>query len=252
MATLLLDLGNSFFKWAVLSGDDFTHSGSGQHRGKSLARSLSKQWQELPTPERVLVSNVAGARATEIVTQCAKEQWGIQPELLRAKAKALGVRNAYRNPDQLGMDRWAALIGGYHLVSAAACIVDCGTALTIDALDRSGQHLGGLIMPGLGMMREFLLKNVPGIAEAKQKESAGGTALLAQDTKQAIAGGSLYAAVAAIDRVSNDVRTELKSPMELILTGGDAPQVAPLLRGPWRHEPQLVLKGMALIAQQGS
>jgi type III pantothenate kinase len=111
----------------------------------------------------------------------------------------------------------------------------------------SGQHLGGLIVPGLGMMRDALYAGTEGVQESVAESLAGG--LLACDTAGAVEGGSLYAVVAFIDRVCTDMEKELDEPMTCLLTGGDATDILPLLNVEVEHEPLLVLQGLALTAE---
>ena len=86
------------------------------------------------------------------------ERWDLQPEYIRVTKRACGVTNAYDVAADLGVDRWAALVGAHQGSSGPVCIVDCGTAITIDALSPAGEHLGGLIMPGITMLAELLVR----------------------------------------------------------------------------------------------
>lgn len=250
MTILLADIGNSRLKWTCLDREAFTCSGQAEQRGVGLAQDVEAAWSGLPRPERVLVSNVGGPQVGEALREWAREAWDLTPEFISSPKSARGVTNAYRDPGTLGTDRWAALVGAHAEISGDVCIIDCGTAITIDVLAADGQHLGGLIMPGLGMMRRCLVDQAHGIERQDQPGSVGDIALLARDTTQAVAGGTLYATVAVIDRVSADIAADLGADTSLVLTGGDSAQILPLLRGPCRHEPQLVLKGLAVIARQ--
>ena len=159
--------------------------------------------------------------------------------------------NAYVEPQRLGSDRWAALIGAHAAVSGPLCVVDCGSAVTLDALDVKGQHLGGLIIPGLDMMRGALINNTSGIHEQALARGEGEVSVLARDTQGAVTGGVLYTLIAVIDRVTADLAADLQSPLTRVITGGDAERLLPLLAGPYRHEPELVLQGLAIVAESG-
>lgn len=246
---LLVDVGHARVKWASLAGDTFQFGGSSGLAGlgfEDLAQSL---WSDLPSPERVVISNVAGAERGAALRQWCAATWGIQPEVVVPQSHALGVRNAYAEPRQLGADRWAALVAARSKAEGAACIVDCGTAMTIDALSPSGEHLGGLIVPGLNMMHRALVDDVRGIQEALGIKVQSRPALLARDTGGGIAAGTMYAAVALIDRVAEDLAAEIETEPTCFITGGDAGRVLPLLAGPWVHEAHLVLDGLARIAR---
>src|SRR3569832_603245 len=129
------------------------------------------------------------------------------------------------------------------------CIVDAGTAITLDDLSTDGHHLGGLIMPGIELMRRSLLERSEGIRAATASPERGDITLLARDTQSGVDGGTLYAAVAAIDRVMQDVGTELGETLTRVITGGDAERLLTLLHGQYHHVPDLVLHGLAIIAE---
>lgn len=243
---LLLDVGNTRMKWAALeTGGTFIPVGSLVHAGQDLAALVDAAWRAMPQPDRVVVSNVAGPAFAAALRDWTRASWGVEPYFVIAPPKGWGVTNAYIEPHRLGTDRWAALVAVHHLVKAPACIVDCGTAITIDALAENGEHLGGLIVPGLSMMRHALVTNTRGIPD----EGEGVVALLARSTRDAVTGGTLYAAVAVIDRVIGDVTAELARPVTCVITGGDAERVMSLLAAKCRYEPDLVLHGLKIIAE---
>jgi type III pantothenate kinase len=244
---LLLDIGNSFIKWCWLDDGQLFDVGEVLHADDELARVLDDEWRDLPQPTAVWVSNVAGDELAEALGQWLQQRWGLLPHYATSSEAWGEVRNAYDEPGRLGVDRWLALLAAYEISKQAVCIIDCGTAITVDVMASSGQHLGGLIVPGLGMMRDSLYAGTDGVQKAVAESPASG--LLACDTAGAVEGGSLYAAVAFIDRVCADMEKELDEPMTCILTGGDALDILPLLNAELEHEPTLVLQGLALIAE---
>lgn len=242
---LLLDVGNTRMKWATLEAGTLISGGSITHAGQDLAALADAAWRVLPPPDRIVVSNVAGPTFAAALREWTRASWNIEPYFVIAPPKGWGLTNAYIEPHRLGSDRWAALVAVHHLLKGPACIVDCGTAITIDVLAENGVHLGGLIVPGLSMMRCALVKNTSGIPD----EDEGAVALLARSTRDAVTGGTLYAAVAVIDRVLADVAVELACPVACVITGGDAERVMPLLAARCRYEPDLVLRGLKIIAE---
>jgi type III pantothenate kinase len=148
------------------------------------------------------------------------------------------------------VDRWLAMLAAWNLLRGPVCVIDCGTALTVDALDANGQHLGGLIVPGLGMMRDSLLEGTDGIAYDSSAGEESSDSLLAHSTRSGVEVGSLYALLAFIDRVMTDLQQELGDEMQCILTGGDAAELAPLLAREVLQQPQLVLDGLALLVTE--
>jgi type III pantothenate kinase len=243
--TLLIDLGNSSLKWAWLQAGGLgpieraPYVNIGGEPGFS-PDCLPAQ----PEPERVLISAVAAPELVKAVQSWVFNQWGLEPEILKAEASALGVTSGYDNPSQLGVDRWIALVAAHHAVQGPACVVDCGTAITIDVIAGDGQHLGGLILPGIGLMREALKNDtaIPWVEKGNREE------LFAADTGSAVAAGGLNAAVALVEKVMVRSTERLGERPVLLLTGGDAEQLLGVLREPARSEPDLVMEGMALIA----
>jgi type III pantothenate kinase len=157
----------------------------------------------------------------------------------------LGVTNRYHEPATLGADRWAALIAARQQSQAAQCVVDCGTAMTVDALSAAGEFLGGVILPGISMARAALLANTQGIRVAEGDEGS----CLARATGDGVAAGSVFGLAGAIERIVAEQRRALGADARVLVTGGDAPRLLPLLRGSVTHEPELVLKGLKLIAE---
>jgi type III pantothenate kinase len=245
---LLVDIGNARIKWAV-QGENGWQSGEPQLRqGRAFKDVARPAWKALDDPQRVIVSNVAGADYERSVRTWVKRRWKINPEFLRPEAHGCGVTNAYSTPERLGADRWACLLAAHAHYAGPAVVIDCGTAITIDALARDGAHLGGLIVPGLDLMTTALTSNAPGVR--LDGPGVRETSLLGHSTETAVSGGVLYTAVSLVDRVFMDLRAELGKAVALLLTGGDAERILPLLSCQPVHEPELVLKGLAVYAEE--
>ncbi|GMR08013.1 MAG: type III pantothenate kinase [Gammaproteobacteria bacterium] len=255
---LLVDAGNSAIKWCLLDTTDMKldDTQSAYYKDdEDDAAMFDEIWQDLAAPEQVVISNVVDDEFGENVTQWCQSQWEITPEIILSREQAHGVTNAYTHPEKLGTDRWAAMISGWNRFNKACCIVDCGSAITIDVLSNDGKHMGGLIVPGLAMMQQVLLDET-GISsgiETNNKyigdENVGDeVSLLANDTGSGIHGGTVYAAVALIDRVMADLTNEAELDVICVLTGGDAYRLLPLLSTECIHEPDLVVHGLAIFA----
>lgn len=250
---LLVDAGNTRIKWAGLEGAVLQSGAAVLRRdGAEDVDSLATLWAALPVPQRLLIASVAGPEFGARIGAWTKKFWGLAPEFVTAQAEAFGVTNAYTEPQRLGVDRWLALIAARRLAAGPVCVVDCGTALTVDVLAEDGAHLGGLIIPGLGLMRRALLEKTAGIEAAIGELSREEVSLLAKDTRSGVMGGTLYATIAVIDRIVQDVTEAIGSELTCVLTGGDAEAVRPLLPAGFRHEPELVLKGLAIVAEAQS
>jgi|SRR3990172_2807470 type III pantothenate kinase len=241
---LLIDLGNTRLKWA--SSDPVWQVGAAALRGREIAELLNDTWRELPTPTAVFMVSVADRQASEAVEQWVQAHWRLGVYRALPQAEQLGVTNRYRDPATLGADRWVALIGAHATIAnSAACVVDCGTAVTVDALTAAGEFAGGIIFPGLGLLRQALTGGTAHIRASDGDESS----CLARGTGDAVAAGSLYGLAGAIERVCEEFEQALGEPMKLLITGGDADHLAAHLRRPARRIPDLVLRGLDRIAQ---
>lgn len=239
---LLIDCGNSRLKWAY-AGAGAWQSQALPHAGASLADVARRAFAEATQPESIWISCVAGAEPCAALARALAERFGVTPHLVHATPAAAGVGNRYIRPEQLGADRWTALIGARGLTQAACMVVDCGTAVTADALSAAGEFVGGVIFPGLNLARASLARAAPALDVAP----GAADTCLARGTADAIAAGTRFAIAGAIERVAREFEAAL-GPVELIVTGGDAPLVLPLLTRSVRHEPDLVLKGLARLA----
>ncbi len=245
---LLLDIGNSRIKWAR-SVDDVLETGEPLMReNKTFKDLVPAAWLAMDAPERVVIVSVAGATFNKSIRTWVKRTWRIDCEFMVSSAAACGVTNAYIQPERLGADRWAALLAAHDLYTTPVCLVDCGSAVTIDAIDAAGHHLGGLIVPGLDMMERALTTRTAGVKF--ENAPSGEVSLLARDTETAVHGGALYTLVALIDRVYSDLGHELGRAARRVITGGDAQRILPLLASPPDHQPDLVLHGLAVHVRE--
>ena len=240
---LVLDAGNSRLKWAESRPDGWFPGSSFPLTGDAPP----VEWQALARPERVVGGSVAGASAGERIAAWTRAQWGREPEWLGSTAEAFGVRNAYREPARLGIDRWAALLSAHRAELAPVCIVDCGSAITVDVLARDGRHLGGWIAPGRGMMGQCLLT---GTADIRFETVASGSpgALFGRDTAEAVEGGTRAALAGLVERALRAADTLCEDSVACLFTGGDAEWLAPGISRPCRIVPDLVLRGLAQLA----
>jgi type III pantothenate kinase len=245
---LLVDIGNARIKWAVQESGSWK-TGEPLMRQQRAFKDLARPaWKELGTPARVIVSSVAGEDYRKSVHTWVKRRWKVIPEFLHAEAHQCGVSNAYSAPERLGSDRWANLLGVHAHYKGPAVVIDCGTAITIDAIAGDGTHLGGLIVPGMDLMTTALTGGAAGVQI--QEKDRQEVSLLGRSTEAAVSGGVLYAAVSLIDRVSLDLKLELGNAASILLTGGDAIRILPLLSSKPDYDPDLVLKGLAVFAEE--
>lgn len=242
---LLIDAGNTRIKWALAAPGAalgaWHAQGAHMHADAADFPPALCAALEAGTVERVLVANVAGQSVRGMLAGwLAAPQPGIQPqniEWFASVPQRAGVRNAYRNPMQLGCDRFAAAIGAHALCPGKAIVVaNCGTATTIDAITADGTFLGGMILPGLGLMASSLAKNTAQLPQVKPGKLPEG---FADNTDDAILSGCLAAQAGAIERAF-----ELHQAVECIISGGAAPYVAPAVPVPHRHVDNIVMIGL--------
>jgi type III pantothenate kinase len=246
---LLVDIGNSRVKWATLDGGRLGEQQAGCHAGWT-----QDDWQRslfaVPGIEDVVVASVSDAPSAALDAAAAVAT-GRRAIFVTTSAQAAGVRNAYREPRLLGVDRWLAVIAGHASIRGDCCIADVGTAATFDAVTASGEHLGGFIVPGPGLMVRSLHGGTADLAGHSAASGEAGSAPLADNTRDAIERGCRLAVAALIDRGLADVESRLGTRAVLLLTGGGAPAVAPLLRSRATLVPDLVLRGIAVLAGAG-
>lgn len=240
---LLVDLGNSRLKW-VLNAPGRWELGMALHQGEDMTRLLDEAWDALEAPQRIVMTSVAAKETRQALEQWATRRWSLMPYVVQAQRAQLGVTNGYHEPAALGADRWAALIGARALAQAPACIVDCGTAVTVDALSADGVFLGGAIFPGLRLLRQSLAQGAAALPLAPGDD----TSCLARATADGIAAGTMLGLLGAIERMLVEQQKALGPGMQVFLTGGDAPLLAARLTQPAIVIPDLVLKGLARIA----
>lgn len=236
---LALDAGNSRIKWGCYENGNWLKTGVLAH---AEIESLQSILSGLPKPQKIVVSNVAGAD-THAGIEAAIAQFGTTAIWPKPSERACGVSNGYDDPSQLGSDRWAALIGARREQAGAVLVVNAGTALTIDTLTQRGAFLGGLILPGIGMMMRAL---TTGTAHAHA--IYGDFSTFPTKTRDAVYSGAVNAALGAIERMRAALAAKGTSPT-CVITGGAAPALLPHLALPAREIPQLVLLGLATIAE---
>ncbi len=239
---LLIDIGNSRLKWATANGLDI-ESGIPINNAELNREALVLNWQALQPPNRIAIASVGANRLLALVESVANELWpSISILIARSEAESFGVRNAYPEPQKLGVDRWLNMIAGYNLYRKALCIVGCGTAITLDCVDSTGKHLGGLICPGLRLMRSALTTGTANLQPVFTEYPKG----LATFTDAAISNGTLAAASGLVEQVLKNYSEDFG----LLLTGGDADLVAAQIERKMIVQPDLVLIGLALVLQR--
>ena len=250
---LLLDLGNTRLKWAWSPGEGLVGAGHATHRNHGLPAALTELLRDSAVPDEVRVANVAGPAAGKLVAEAVFARFGFSPVFARSRAAAYGLKNGYREPAQLGVDRWLAMCAAWRKRPGPLCVVDAGTAVTLDVIAADGTHSGGLIFPGVALMVAALRQETgdldqfagPGFSPEMPTICAADRDALGTDTADAIRLGVARACVALV--ADSLARLNSKAgAAQLVITGGDGAQFARLLDAPAAYDPDLVLEGLAL------
>jgi len=244
---LLLDIGNTRVKWATLQRGQLSTGLPMQHRGQPLPSLWDTLWHDLPAPQRLVVASVAPPEVNASLLAWASSRWAITPEFASSAAQACGVINGYRQPEKLGVDRWLALIGARQLPRGRPlCVIDCGTALTVDILATDGMHLGGWISPGLDMMRQELLQGAA-LLSCAMDEMAVTQHGFGRTTTEALLIGTEQAAAGLVTRALLLTQNLLGEVPVCVITGGGAEMLLQLLPPDTLIVSDLVLRGLAAL-----
>lgn len=244
---LTIDIGNSGVKWGIWQEGLLILAEDGYYEKESLHGMFDEIFSGAPKQDAVWISCVAGPDVEQAVSEWIGKKWSIEPVFLRTTSELGGVFNMYPDPEEHGADRWAALLGAKKLYATATCIIDVGTAVTVDLMDAGGVHRGGRIMPGLDMMRNSLLQNTAGVQSID-----GDCPGFAINTADAVTSGTLHMLQAGLLEVCESAKERLGGDMRVVLTGGMAEKMLPLLgRAENVHlEPHLVLYGLYYASEQ--
>ena len=260
-SVLLIDIGNTRIKWARWHPGRLSRMQAAFHAGwgrKDYEQHLFGHSRRSSSgDEQVIVASVAGARVNRLLAAAARRAWNARARFIATSRRAAGVTTRYRETWRLGVDRFAGVVGARSFLGpTGACVINAGTAVTIDLLDSKGVHLGGAILPGPRLMVSSLLGGTAGI-EARARENAnrrrrgrpgGHAALFARSTRDAIEEGARYAVAAAVDRAVLEGRRVLGRTPRVLLTGGGVEELEPLIRARHVRVPDLVLRGIAAQA----
>jgi len=234
---LAVDCGNSRLKWGLHDQSGWIRTGSVPLSG--LAK-LKSTWKTISPADRIVVANVAGQSTRRRLEKVLSRQVAA-PIWVMARRRQCGVTNGYGKPAQLGADRWAALIGAWSMLRGPCLVVAAGTATTVDTLKSDGTFAGGMILPGVELMKQSLAHNTAGLPLARGRFSD-----TPRNTADAIESGCLLAQAGAIERAF----AAMEPGAACVLAGGAAGRIAPHLSIPVHLADNLVLEGLVRIANE--
>lgn len=249
MSFLAIDVGNTRLKWAL-----YAHPQPGAAvlaQGAVFLETIDDladtEWKHLPVPDSMLGSCVAGDAVRRRVRE-QMELWDdLEPRWVIPSAADGGVTNGYDHPNRLGADRWISLIGARHRAVAGgtprpALVVMVGTAVTVDAIDTDGRFIGGLILPGFGLMLKALE-----MGTANLKVPTGEVVDFPTNTSDALMSGGANAIAGAIERQHRKLIARTGAEPLLLMTGGAAVKLAPITDLKFETVDSLIFDGLLAL-----
>lgn len=234
MPKLLIDVGNTRFKWCL---DNLEEVFQFPYNIETLESQLTQIFSNIDTPIEVLLASVAHPSVNDIIISWCKKYWSTSLYEVKSTDTFPNLVNGYRKPKQLGVDRILSMVAARRCCQKSFCLVDSGTATTIDYVDENGQHLGGFILPGLDMMRESLFEHT----SIPQDSELSNNDVLGQDTPSCVAMGSRLSVIALAERNFQAEKSEL------FLTGGNSAILAPLFTCQPKEMKHMVLHGLSTL-----
>ncbi|ABM57916.1 type III pantothenate kinase [Verminephrobacter eiseniae] len=251
MTFLAIDVGNTRLKWALY---DAPRAGAalrahGVEFLDHIDRLAEGSWARLPPPGHMLGCVVAGDAVKRRVQE-QMEIWDVTPSWVVASAQEAGLSNGYDHPSRLGADRWVAMIGARQHVLARGparplVLVMVGTAVTVECVDAQGRFIGGLILPGHGIMLRALESGTAGL-----HVPTGEVRLFPTNTSDALTSGGTYAIAGAVERMVQHVIAHCGTEPICLMTGGAGWKVAPSMTRPFELLENLIFDGLLEIAMR--
>lgn len=246
--TLLIDAGNSALKWAVTDAGEFSNMLTKHYTDNVTADFFIESWKSLDKPITIIACCVAQKQVWQALVSACHELWEMDIHKVESLSKGYGLVNAYDIASDLGSDRWSAMIGAYHIADSAFIVIDAGSALTIDMVNESGQHLGGYIIPGVNTMSKSLGMYTAQVNVDTDQNSTPSLSL-GRSTKECVEAGIYLSMVKMIESVFEKESKQVKS-LQCFITGGDAKVIADLLSFKCVMMPDIVVRGLAEIQKK--
>ncbi len=234
-----MDVGNSGVKWRLVEKGAVTARGKYQSGDTA---SLHALYAIDKAPSEIWISSVGGEEAQEDLAKILVDKWGVAPWFARTQRETSGLVNSYAEPERMGVDRWLAMLGARARISGRTCVVDAGSATTIDIIAADGLHEGGYIIPGPALMERALLLDTDRV---RFSEDAAYELRPGKSTAEAVRHGVALAQAGAVAMALEQQGIENR---QLIFCGGGGDALRVLLDSPGQWAPDLVLEGLALMA----
>lgn len=251
MTLLALDVGNTRLKWALY--DAPTVGAPLLAQGAQFLENIEKlaegDWQGLPAP-RWVVGCIVAADAVRRRVEEQLDAWDVAPQWVVSSGAEAGLINGYDHPARLGSDRWVAMIGARQRLLAQGparpcVVVMVGTAVTVEAIDAQGRFLGGIILPGHGIMLRALESGTAGL-----HVPTGEVRDFPTNTSDALTSGGTFAIAGAVQRMVDNLQRHCGQTPVVYMTGGAGWKMAPSMSVPCELVDSLIFDGLLEIAQQ--
>jgi len=252
MAFLAIDIGNTRLKWSLY---DAARPGAalvahGAEFLDHIERLAEGPWADLSAPTSMLGCVVAGDAVRRRAEEQVVERFDCSPRWVVSSVAEAGIVNGYDHPTRLGADRWVAMIGARHRMFSQGparpmVVVMIGTAVTVEAVDTHGRFLGGLILPGHGIMLRALESGTAGL-----HVPTGDVREFPTNTSDALTSGGTYAIAGAVDRMVQHVRAHCGAEPACYMTGGAGWKMAPSMNGDFELVDSLIMDGLLVIAEE--
>ncbi len=238
-----IDAGNTNLKWRLSLGGQVLASGRSDTTFSVIDEEIERLGCGL---SRCRLASVAGDALVARVQAWVHGRYSVRVEEAKVGAEACGLVNSYKNPENMGVDRWLAAVAAFDQCKSACLVVDCGSAVTVELISGDGHHRGGYIVPGLGLMRRSLFQDTDAV---KVVATPLATTLSAgKNTADAVNHGLVLMVVGLIEKALAELVAEASSPSPILwVTGGDGKMLMPHLPASSRFDEQLVLDGLARL-----
>lgn len=252
MIKLFLDVGNTRVKRALMVDGQYDYLDAIEVNEFITSDDIECLFNG-HKPDAVYIASVTSFENLEAIKNVIQSHFGLFPVVLTAQKNCCGLTSGYDDFHKLGDDRWMAMQGALSYSSGPTIVISAGTAMTIDAV-MDGKHLGGFIVPGLDSLRASLATDTAALTLTKPEDIVETTkvddgALLATNTESAILGGTLYMTASFINSIISDLNNQVQTLFKVIVTGGNASKLIPLIDARCDYIPDLILQGMINVEE---
>jgi len=247
---LTVDIGNSRIKWASWQADKIVARGVVAYTADKSADVFDELFSVVEKPAFIFAVCVAGNKLSTGLDEWSKQYWQLDVEYLKTEKQFNNIINAYEKPEQHGADRWAAVVAGYQSCPGfSVCVINAGTAITFDLINKNGQHLGGYILPSYVTMHKALLADTANVKSAFNVQFYEHS--VPNNTNDAVNQGLHKLLQAGIREICRFANQKMDSPMQIIISGGFAKTILAYPDMPVMiHQPDLVMQGLYEIMKQ--